>query len=352
MDGVQRRIVFVVFDDFQLLDMSGPAEVFATANLWAGGHGYVVEVAGARAGHVVAHGGITMVAGAALEDLRGPIDTLFVVGGFSVPERLSDPGLIAQIGRLARVSRRVASVCNGAMFLAEAGLLEGRRAATHWLATGELARRYPGVRVDPEAIYVRDGEVWTSAGVSSGIDLALALVAEDHGPELAREIARMLVVYLHRPGGQSQFSTPVIATTPRRGDLRELQMFIDAHPAEDLSVPALARRAGMSQRHFSRVFTAQTGLSPGRYVERCRAEAARRLLETTDDPLDTVARRSGLGVGETLYRVFRRHWRISPGDYRRRFRSSASAPEGPTQIAVVRATSVAPGIAAPFSLAR
>jgi transcriptional regulator GlxA family with amidase domain len=166
-----------------------------------------------------------------------------------------------------------------------------------------------------------DGDVWTSAGVSAGVDLALALVAEDHGHALARDVACGLVVYLHRPGGQSQFSTQMNALPPPSEPLRELQAFIDAHPADDLSVPALARHAGMSERHFSRVFTRQTGMSPGRYVERSRADAARRLLEITDRPLDRVARETGLGAPETLYRVFRRHWRISPGDYRRRFQA-------------------------------
>jgi transcriptional regulator GlxA family with amidase domain len=175
--------------------------------------------------------------------------------------------------------------------------------------------------VDADPLYIEDGHVWTSAGVLSGVDLALALVARDHGHGLARDVACGLVVYLHRPGGQSQFSMPMRTLTPRSEPLRELQAYIDAHPEADLSVPALALRAGMSERHFSRVFTQQTGLSPGRYVERSRADAARRLLEVTDHPLDTVARESGLGTPETLYRVFRRHWRISPGDHRRRFQA-------------------------------
>lgn len=313
-------MVIVVFPGFQLLDLAGPADVFGTASLLAPDGGYTIEVVAPRAGAVTAGNGITVTAGA-LGEVSGPIDTLMVAGGLSVPEQVKDEELVSRVTALARSAVRVASVCNGAFLLAEAGLLERRRATTHWLAAHELRSRYSGVEVDADPLYIEDGNVWTSAGVLAGVDLALALVARDHGHDLARDVARGLVVYLHRPGGQSQFSTPMRALTPRSEPLRELQAYIDGHPADDLSVPALARRAGMSERHFSRVFTQQTGLSPGRYVERSRADAARRLLEVTDHPMDTVARESGLGTAETLYRVFRRHWRISPGDHRRRFQS-------------------------------
>lgn len=312
--------MIVVFPGFQLLDMAGPADVFSTADLFARGQGYRVEVAAVPAGAVSAQNGITVVAGA-LGEVTGAIDTLLVAGGLSVPAQLEDRELVGAIARLAARAGRVASVCNGAFLLAEAGLLDHRRATTHWLSADDLRRRYAEVDVDPDPLYIEDGDVWTSAGVLSGVDLALALVARDHGDALARDVARGLVVYLHRPGGQSQFSTPMRAMTPRSLPLRELQGYIDANPAEDLSVPALARRVGMSERHFSRVFTEQTGLPPGRYVERSRADAARRLLEVTGHPLETVARESGLGTPETLYRVFRRHWRVSPGEHRRRFQS-------------------------------
>ncbi|WP_431908694.1 GlxA family transcriptional regulator [Nonomuraea jabiensis] len=317
---MRRRVLMIVFPGFQLLDLAGPADVFATAALLAPEDGYQVEVAAVRAGPVPSGNGIAVTA-RALGEVTGPVDTLMVVGGMSVPEQLGDRELVEAVARLAAGARRVASVCNGAFLLAEAGLLDHRRATTHWLSAGELDARYECVEVDADPLYIEDGNVWTSAGVLSGVDLALALVARDHGHALARDVARGLVVYLHRPGGQSQFSTPMRAMTPRSEPLRELQAYIDANPAADLSVPALADRVGMSERHFSRVFTEQTGLSPGRYVERSRAEAARRLLEVTAHPLDRVARESGLGTPETLYRVFRRHWRISPGDHRRRFRS-------------------------------
>jgi transcriptional regulator GlxA family with amidase domain len=320
---MQRRILIVVFPGFQLLDMAGPADVFATAGLLSPGDGYRVEVGAVRAGPVPAHNGVT-VGAAALGEVTGPIDTLLVAGGLSMPEQIRDRDLVETVARLAGTARRVASVCNGAFLLAEAGLLDHRRVTTHWLAADELGKSYACVEVDADPLYIEDGNVWTSAGVLAGVDLALAMVARDHGHALARDVARGLVVYLHRPGGQSQFSTPMRAMTPRSEPLRELQGYIDANPAADLSVPALAARAGMSARHFSRVFTEQTGLSPGRYVERSRADTARRLLEVTGHPLDTVARECGLGTPETLYRVFHRHWRISPGDHRRRFQSKES----------------------------
>ncbi|GAA4053998.1 GlxA family transcriptional regulator [Nonomuraea soli] len=319
------RVVIVIHEGFQLLDMAGPADVFATASLFRR-DAYDVEVVAPAKGPVRASGGLTTTVEHSLGSLTGEIDTLMVAGGLAVPQVRQDGAVIEGLVRLAARARRVASVCSGALLLAEAGLLDGRRATTHWLAAKELAERHPDVDVDADPIYIKDGDIWTSAGVTAGIDLALALVAEDLGHEVARDVARGLVVYLHRPGGQSQFSTPMAIAAPSREPLRDLLVFIDANPAEDLSVPALAGRAGMSERHFSRVFTEQSGgLSPGRYVERSRADAARRLLEATDHPLDTVARLTGLGVPETLYRVFRRHWRVSPGDYRRRFHSRRSS---------------------------
>ncbi|MFC7645822.1 GlxA family transcriptional regulator [Streptosporangium lutulentum] len=210
------------------------------------------------------------------------------------------------------------------MLLAEAGLLKGRKVTTHWAVGNMLAREYPDVRVDADRIYVRDGNVWTSAGVTSGIDLALALVAHDHGHELARDISRWLVVYLQRPGGQSQFSTPLSVRTPKREPLRDLQTWIEENLDDDLSVEVLAGRVNMSVRHFSRVFRTEVGVPPARYVEHARTAAAKRLLESADEPLDRIAVRVGLGTPETLYRVFRRHLTISPGEYRRRFHTKES----------------------------
>ncbi|NUR90895.1 MAG: AraC family transcriptional regulator, partial [Nonomuraea sp.] len=258
-----RRVVIVLFDGFQMFDMTGPADVFAFVP-----EAYTVEVTAVAAGAVRAQNGIGVAVETPIAEIEGPIDTLIVVGGVTTPAAVGDRGLIDGIRRLAGLARRTTSVCSGAFFLAEAGLLDGRRVTTHWVAADHLRRLYPDVRVDDDSIYVRDGDVWTSAGVSSGVDLALAMVADDLGYEVARTCACWLVVYLHRPGGQSQFSMAMSTAVPRDEGLRDLQAYIDGNPAGDLSVPALARRAGMSERHFSRVFTEQTGLSPGRYVER------------------------------------------------------------------------------------
>ncbi|MGW4638148.1 GlxA family transcriptional regulator [Sphaerisporangium sp. NPDC004334] len=319
------RVVIVLFDDFQLLDLAGPADVFSAAGLLDPDADYRVEVTAARAGAVRSLSGVTVTADPPLREVSGPIDTLLVVGG--LPGRMAIAGtaaLVPEIRRLAGRSARVGSICSGTLLLAEAGLLEGRRATTHWAVGDLLAREHPDVRVDADRIYVRDGNVWTSAGVTSGIDLALALVAHDHGHELAREISRWLVVYLQRPGGQSQFSTPLSARTPKREPLRDLQGWIEENLNADLSLEVLAGRVNTSVRHFSRVFRAEVGVSPARYVEQARTAAARRLLEITDEPLDRVAARVGLGTSETLYRVFHRHLKISPGEYRRRFHHKES----------------------------
>lgn len=314
------RVVIVITEGFQHLDLAGPADVFATARLVCREAAYTIEVTSAVAGPVRSSNGLVTQVETPIDQIEGPIHTLLVAGGRTIDDHLRDPVLVEGVRRLAAGAARTGSVCTGAFVLAEAGLLDGGRATTHWLAVDDLSRRYPAVTTDPDAIYVRDGDVWTSAGVTAGIDLALAMVADDHGHDVARHIARGLVVYLHRPGGQSQFSAPIQAV-PKTEPLKELQAWIDEHPGEDLSVPALARRMNLSERHFSRVFTGQTGMPPGRYVELARTGAARRLLETTDEPLDVVARRTGLGLPESLYRVFRRHLRVSPGDYRRRFRT-------------------------------
>ncbi|MFS1304063.1 GlxA family transcriptional regulator [Streptosporangium longisporum] len=314
------RVVIVVFDGFQLLDLAGPADVFSAAGLLDADAAYRVETAALQAGAVRSLSGVTVHAGTPLRDVRGPIGTLLVAGGLPTPAGLDGTAaLVPEIRRLAGESDRVGSICSGTLLLAEAGLLEGRRATTHWAVGEMLARGHPDVAVDADRIYVRDGDVWTSAGVTSGIDLALALVAHDHGHDLARDISRWLVVYLQRPGGQSQFSTPLSTRTPRREPLRELQGWIEENLEADLSVGALAEHMNTSVRHFSRVFAAEVGMTPARYVERARTAAARRLLESGDEPLDRIAVRVGLGTPETLYRVFRRHLTISPGEYRRRF---------------------------------
>jgi transcriptional regulator GlxA family with amidase domain len=219
----------------------------------------------------------------------------------------------------------VASVCSGSFLLAEAGLLDGRRATTHWVACATLAERYPEVEVDPLPIFVRDGNVTTSAGVTAGMDLALAFVEEDLGRELALQVARQLVLFLKRPGGQAQFSSQLAAQLAERAPLRELQVWIADHLDEDLSVPALAARAHMSERHFARAFRAGTGMTPAAFVEAARVERARIALESGDTPVEVVARTAGFGTVETMRRAFRRRLGVAPADYRSRFRSQAAA---------------------------
>lgn len=262
-------------------------------------------------------------AGADLRELDRPIDTLIVVGGWGYDEAASDAVLMTNLRRLALKSRRVAGVCTGSVVLASAGLLKGKKATTHWAFTGELENR--GVDVEPDAIFVCDGEVSTSAGVTAGIDLALAMVEQDHGPALARRIAQYLVVFLQRSGGQSQFSVHTRSKPVRDGSLRALLDDIHADPTREWTVPVMARKAMMSVRHFARVFSRNVGVSPAQYVERARVEAAADRLASTGDSLDLVARQSGFGSAETLRRAFLRVLGVSPGSYRARFRTTGVA---------------------------
>jgi transcriptional regulator GlxA family with amidase domain len=314
-----RRVVFVAFPGLQSLDLLGPAEVFSMAARFDP-PGYRIEVASTQTDPIATSSGVAMVPHVALEQCQGRIDTLMAVGGAGVPEALDDERLVPWLRSAARRSRRVASVCNGAFLLAGAGLLEGRRATTHWAACGELARRYPGVTVDPDSIFVRDGDVYTSAGVTAGMDLALALVEEDLGRRVALEVARMLVLFVKRPGGQSQFSAQLSAQLAERRPLRDLQEWMADNLDEDLSVPALADRAHMSPRNFARAFRREVGVTPAAYVERLRVERARMELEGSEDPVEAVARRCGFGTVETLRRAFHRRLGVGPAQYRARFR--------------------------------
>lgn len=237
-------------------------------------------------------------------------------------QAVADPALVAGTAALAGRARRVASVCAGAFMLAEAGLLDGRRAATHWRLARELALAYPGVTVETDALFVRDGNVVTSAGVTAGIDLALALVEEDHGPDVAREVARELVVFMARPGGQSQFSARLTLRESTHPVVRRVMDVVGADPGADHDLTALARRAGVSVRHLSRLFRAHTGMTVGRYAESIRLEAAQALLEASGEPVDTVAARAGFGSAETMRRAFQNTLGISPTVYRARFRTT------------------------------
>lgn len=323
-----RRVVVVAFPEVQILDAVGPLEVFQRAigiearRAPTSPPPYRTELVAAEAGPLPTSAGVALLAGRALRDVRGPIDTLLVAGGQGTREALSDARILRFLGRVAPRARRIASVCTGAFLLAEAGLLDGRRATTHWISADRFATRYPGVHLDPDPIYVRDGDVWTSAGVTAGMDLALALVEEDLGREVALQAARELVLFLRRPGGQSQFSAQLAAQISEREALRELQAQIIEHPAQDCSVEALAARVALSPRHFARVFSREVGVTPARWVERARVEAARRQLEDSDQPVEAVAAACGFGSAETLRRAFLRALRVNPADYRARFRSA------------------------------
>lgn len=314
-----RRVVIVAFDGVQSLDVTGPAEVLARGGELARDPYDVVLVTSGGA-PVTAHpSGLRLLPHAAVGDVRGAVDTLVVAGGDGTRDAVADPRLVAGIRRLARSARRVTSVCSGAFLLAEAGLLDGRRATTHWDAVDLLAARYPTVAVEPDPIFVRDGHVWTSAGVTAGMDLALALVEDDHGRDVALDTARRLVMYVQRPGGQSQFSAALRAQSAERAPLREVQAWIAEHLDHDLTVPRLAERAAMSPRSFARTFAREVGVTPARYVEDLRVEAARRLLESTGRAVDEVAASCGFGTTETMRRTFVRRLGVPPAEYRRRF---------------------------------
>ena len=315
-----RRVWIVAFSDAQLLDVTGPWEVFAAANR-VGAPRYALSVVAPSAGPVATSGGLSLVAHRSLAQATGPVDTLIVAGGMGTRPQHHDPRLAPWLRRTARRARRVASVCTGAFLLAEAGLLDGRRATTHWAMCETLQRRFPGVRVERDPIFVRDGHVFTSAGVTAGIDLALELVEEDRGRDVALTVARWLVMFLRRPGGQSQFSAQLSAQVAERDGLRDVQGWIADHPEDGLTVPALARRAGMSPRNFARAFRREIGVTPAAYVEAQRVEAARRLLETTARSVAEVAAACGFPRVETMHRAFRRVLHVPPAQYRRHFRT-------------------------------
>jgi transcriptional regulator GlxA family with amidase domain len=317
-----RRVVIVAFPGVQTLDVTGPAEVLRAATK-IHPPGYELTVVAPDEGPLKTST-VTLAADLPIDACRFPIDTLIVAGGTGTRRAEDDERLIEWLKEAASRSRRVTSVCTGAFLLAKAGLLDGRRATTHWASCADLAQRYPAVSVEPDPIFVRDGAIATSAGVTAGMDLALALVEEDLGRDVALAAARWLVLFLKRPGGQAQFSAQLAAQTAERAPLRELQAWIPDHLDQDLSVPALARRSAMSERNFARAFRRETGMTPAAYVEAARVESARIALETGDLPVENVASQSGFGTVETMRRAFRRRVGVSPVDYRTRFRRQAA----------------------------
>lgn len=314
------RVEFLAFPGVQLLDVTGPLQVFASANDRARGRGepppYSLRVVAAAAGPVASSSGLALMA-EALPAIDEPVDTLIVPGGEGTWTAYRDAGLVGWTATRAAVARRVASVCSGAFILAATGLLDGRRATTHWAVCGMLSRLFPAVRVDPDPIFVADGSVWTSAGVTAGIDMALAMLESDLGRVEAVAVARHLVVFAKRPGGQTQFSA-TLALAGTDGTFESLHAWIQDNLRGDLSVPALARRAGMSERGFERHYKRVTGMTPARAVERMRVEAARQALGGAAS-IKRVARDCGFGSEETMRRGFQRVLTVSPAAYRERF---------------------------------
>ena len=321
----RRLVAFVAYDGVQPLDIVGPHEVFAAANAVLDAQDradprYDLRVVAAQAGAVVGESGLRLDAPASLRSLdRAAIDTLVIPGGTGSRRAAADRRLTGWVARASARSRRTVSVCSGTFIVAAAGLTDGRRVTTHWARAGQLAARHPDTVVDADPIYVRDGDLWTSAGVTAGIDLALALVEDDVGADVAQTVARWLVVFLRRPGGQTQFAAPVWTEPVERAPVRAAQDLIHADPGADLAVPALARHAGLSARHFTRLFHAEVGEAPARYVERIRVDAARRLLETERAGVAAVAARCGFGTAETMRRAFLRQLGVPPDHYRRHF---------------------------------
>jgi transcriptional regulator GlxA family with amidase domain len=326
-----RRIVMIAFPDAQIIDITGPLEVFGrAARLLTDERGwpvpaYTVEIAARRAGAFATSSGIRLVADRSLTQVRGPIDTILVAGGRGTTAAMRDRALIGWLRAIVERTRRLCSVCTGAFLLAEAGLLDGLSATTHWRQCQQLASSYPAVKVETDPIFVRAGKFFTSAGVTAGIDLALALLEYDHGSDVALAVARELVMFIRRPGGQSQFSVQLSRQLADREPLRDLQRWMADHPGADLSVEALARRAAMSPRNFARVFTREVGVTPGQFVQNSRLEAARRRLEESADGVDSIASECGFGTRESMRRAFLRTLRVPPSAYRNRFHQRLSA---------------------------
>jgi transcriptional regulator GlxA family with amidase domain len=327
MASETHEVVVVAFDGLQLLDLAGPVEVLRTATRLGASPPYRTVIATPDAEPVRSESGVSVAADVSLADLarsRARVDTLVVVGGEGTRSVVDDDGFLADLAAVARRAPRVTSVCTGAWLLAAAGLLDGYEATTHWAWCDVLAERHDGVQVRPDRIYVRDRDRWTSAGVTAGVDLFLALVEADHGADLAHQTAGWLVVFVQRPGGQSQFSAQLRAQRATTTSVADLQAWLGDHLDEDLGVDALAARVGMSPRTFARVFRRETGTTPAAFVEELRVEAARRLLETTDLTVAAVARRVGVRHAETLHRAFHRRLGTTPDRYRQHFSRRAS----------------------------
>jgi transcriptional regulator GlxA family with amidase domain len=317
-------VVFLTYPGIQGLDLVGPLEVFEGANRVldasaAGRPRYRTHVASVRGGSIETESHLSINTVAVTDVTR--VDTLVIPGGFGAPSAAGDAEIVQAARLLGDRADRVVTVCTGTFVAAAADLLGGKRVSTHWARIGELDRLFPDLDVDPDPIYIRDGDVWSSAGVTAGIDLALAIVEHDHSAEVAQTVARWLVMFLRRPGGQTQFATPVWSDRADVEPIRHAQDLIDAVPSGDHRVSRLAEQVGMSERNFIRRFTAEVGESPARYVAAVRVEAARRQLESSTATVDAIARQCGFGTVETMRRTFARRLGVSPDQYRQRFRT-------------------------------
>lgn len=322
-----RRVLMLIYEDVQILDIAGPVQLLSAATDPATGNpAYAIELVAERRGAVATTCGLALTADMEFGDFTRQafehVDTFIVSGGIGSRQQMENEPLLAFVLKAAASARRVVSICTGAAILAAAGLLAGRRAATHWAYAPAMQQRFPDVEVDDDAIYVRDGRFWTSAGVTAGMDLALALIEEDLGRDTALTLARHHVMYLMRPGGQSQFSAQLAAQHVGNERLARICAYIAENPRADLSVPALAARAAMSERSFARHFAAQTGFTPAQFVERARLDEACRRLASGDTSLDAVSADAGFGAAERMRRAFIRHLGVTPGRYRERFRTS------------------------------
>lgn len=323
MSRHRHTVAVIAFDAVQLLDVSGPVEVFTTANRY-GAH-YDVRVVSPTGAGVITSSGLVLGVNGSVSSLPRRIGTLLVPGRRDWRAAVGDTDLVESVRHLTDRAERVTSVCAGAFVLAAAGVLDGRRAATHWELAPDLAVAFPGIRVESDPLFVRDGHVVTSAGVTAGIDLALSLVEEDWGAEVARSVARQLVVFMARPGGQAQFSTRLLSCQPRHSAVRRVLDHVSADPSAEHTLDSLAAVSGVSARHLGRLFRTEIGMSPGQYVESSRVEAAQALLEGGSGTVEEVAQQAGFGSSESLRRVFQHTFGVSPTVYRARFRSTAGS---------------------------
>ena len=321
-----KRIALLAFNDAEILDITGPLDVFAMTDRLMRLSGrttkpiYTVEILSDQPGPITTMGGFRILADRAYTSVGDDIDTLFVSGGIdAVKVMLHHKAMLNWLSFMEARVRRLGSICTGAFLFAKCGLLDGRRATTHWAYCEQLVKEYPQIKVEPDQIYVRDGSIYTSAGITAGIDLALAMVEEDLGREVAMLVARQFVMFLKRPGGQSQFSLYLTTEASNHESISQLQAWIIENPTEDLHVDKLAERMAMSSRNFARIFTKETGKTPARFVEAARIDTARRFLEDTLLSVETIADKSGFGDSETMRRAFIRQLSVNPQSYRTRF---------------------------------